>query len=69
MYKNLDNVINIVSKVTKISKDNLDYKSEASSFAKWDSIAQIELVMELEKKFNKEISSDYFEKLNSISAI
>lgn len=69
MNKDLDKVINIVSKATKIGKDELNYKSKASSFAKWDSIAQIELIMELEKKFNLEISPDSFEKLNSISSI
>ena len=56
MNKDLDKVINIVSKATKIGKDELNYESKASSFAKWDSIAQIELIMELEKKFNLEIS-------------
>ena len=69
MNKDLDKVINIVSKATKIGKDELNYESKASSFAKWDSIAQIELIMELEKKFNLEISPDSFEKLNSISSI
>ena len=66
---NLVQAIYIISKVTGIKKDNLEINSRSADFPRWDSIAQIKIIIELEKKKQKKINTSIMSELNSVSKI
>lgn len=56
----------IVSRVLKIKPDEVNWQLNKSQCEKWDSLAHISLVIEIEDAFNCPIP---FEKVNSIESI
>ena len=47
-----DEVIEILAKVFKTDKDNISDDISQSDFEKWDSLQHLNLMVELEKKYN-----------------
>ena len=66
---NLKQIISIVSKVVGVPSVQLDINSESSNFYKWDSLAQLNIVIEIEKKINKKIDASMMGELISIKLI
>jgi acyl carrier protein len=66
---NLKQIISIVSKVVGVPSEQLDMNSESSNFYKWDSLAQLNIVIEIEKKINKKIDASMMGELISIKLI
>lgn len=66
---NLKQIISIVSKVVGVPSEQLDMNSESSNFYKWDSLAQLNIVIEIEKKINKKIDASMMGELTSIKLI
>ena len=66
MLKN-DIVIDIIKKVINENKININSKS--SQFKRWDSLANINIALELEKKFNLKIKASDMENMNSVKEI
>jgi len=66
---NLKQIISIVSKVVGVPSEQLDINSESSNFYKWDSLAQLNIVIEIEKKINKKIDASMMGELISIKLI
>tara|TARA_Y100000389_G_scaffold165790_1_gene170095 strand:- start:2792 stop:3037 length:246 start_codon:yes stop_codon:yes gene_type:complete len=66
---NLNQIISIVSKVVGVPSEQLDINSESSNFYKWDSLAQLNIVIEIEKKINKKIDASMMGELTSIKLI
>jgi len=66
---NLKQIISIVSKVVGVPSEQLDINSESSNFYKWDSLAQLNIVIEIEKKINKKIDASMMGELTSIKLI
>lgn len=66
---NLNQIISIVSKVVGVPSEQLDINSESSNFYKWDSLAQLNIVIEIEKKINKKIDASMMGELISIKLI
>ena len=67
--KKIDIVIQIVSKNCKINKNNFNINSHAREFDKWDSLAQVQILSDLEKKFKKKFNLTQMSKMNSIKSI
>ena len=47
-----DEIIEILAKVFKTDKDNISDDISQSDFEKWDSLQHLNLMVELEKKYN-----------------
>lgn len=62
-------IIKIVASSIGVKTSQLTIKSSSSDFAKWDSLANVKIIIGLEKKFKKKIQSNNFTKLNSIKNI
>ena len=65
----LEQVISIVSKNIKVHVKDININSKSSDFYQWDSLAQVNIILEIEKKINKEISASKMGELTSIKSI
>tara|TARA_B110001452_G_C15192950_1_gene414141 strand:- start:759 stop:1004 length:246 start_codon:yes stop_codon:yes gene_type:complete len=65
----LQQIISIVSKTVGVTSEQLDINSESSNFYKWDSLAQLNIIIEIEKKINKKIDASMMGELTSIKLI
>jgi acyl carrier protein len=62
----IKDIIKIISKNTGIDKDLIDKKTLMTDFPKWDSIAQVKIMVELEAKMKKKISTSKMSELKSV---
>ena len=65
----LNNIISLISKNTGIDKNKLNLNSCANDFDKWDSVAHVRIMLDLEKKIKKNINTSKMSDLNSIKKI
>ena len=65
----LEQVISIVSKNIKVPVKDINMDSKSSDFYQWDSLAQVNIILEIEKKINKEIVPSKMGELTSIKSI
>ena len=65
----LQQVISIVSRNIKVSVKDINLNSKSSDFYQWDSLAQVNIILEIEKKINKEIGASKMGELTSIKSI
>tara|TARA_Y100000816_G_C26003338_1_gene524328 strand:+ start:53 stop:280 length:228 start_codon:yes stop_codon:yes gene_type:complete len=61
--------IEIISKNIKVNSKLISESSCMTDFAKWDSLAHVNIMLELEKKFKKKVSTSKMSDLNSVSKI
>ena len=66
---NLELIISIISKHIKVAKKDININSKSSDFYKWDSLAQVNIILDIEKKTNKEIGASKMGELTSIKSI
>ena len=69
MSNNLELIVSIVSKQIKEDIKNIDINSKADDFYKWDSLSQINIILEIEKKMSKKIEASKISELTSIKSI
>ena len=62
-------IISIVSKHIKVVEADIDINSKSSDFYQWDSLAQVNIILDIEKKTNKEIGASKMGELISIKSI
>ena len=65
----LEQVVSIVSRNIKVPVKDIDMNSKSSDFYQWDSLAQVNIILEIEKKINKEIGASKMGELTSIKSI
>jgi acyl carrier protein len=65
----LEQVISIVAKNIKVPVKDINMNSKSSDFYQWDSLAQVNIILEIEKKTNKEIRASKMGELTSIKSI
>ena len=65
----LEQVISIVSKNIKVPVKDINMNSKSSDFYQWDSLAQVNIILEIEKKINIEIGASKMGELTSIKSI
>ena len=65
----LEQVISIVAKNIKVPVKDINMNSKSSDFYQWDSLAQVNIILEIEKKINKEIVASKMGELTSIKSI
>ena len=66
---NLELIISIISKHIKVAEKDININSKSSDFYQWDSLAQVNIILEIEKKINKEVSASKMGELTSIKSI
>ncbi len=57
---------NAISKVIKVNPKKLSNNLKVGDVSNWDSMAQINIYLNLKKKFHKEISIEKLSKIRSI---
>jgi len=65
----LEEVVSIVSRNIKVPVKDINMNSKSSDFYQWDSLAQVNIILEIEKKINKEIVASKMGELTSIKSI
>ena len=69
MKNKKEEIIEIISKEIRIDKSLISEESVMEDFPKWDSLAHLNLMEVLEKKFNKKIRTSKIEELKSVKKI
>ena len=62
-------IIEIISKITKINLDQINESTSMNDFSKWDSLAHLQIMLEIEKKFQIKISTSKMSELDSVIKI
>ena len=65
----INEIIEIVSKIIKVDKELINEKSSMKNLPKWDSLAHLNIMMEIEKRFQKKISTSKMGDLDTIKKI
>tara|TARA_B100001939_G_C16559400_1_gene453735 strand:- start:214 stop:441 length:228 start_codon:yes stop_codon:yes gene_type:complete len=66
---NLEQIISIISNNIKVSEKKIDINSKSSDFYQWDSLAQVNIILEIEKKTNTKINASKMGELTSVKSI
>ena len=66
---NLEQIVSIVSKSIKINEKDININSKSSDFYKWDSLAHVNIILEIEKITEKKINASKMGELTSIKSI
>jgi acyl carrier protein len=59
----------IIALVAGITKTTVDINSSADALSEWDSLAQMKIIIEVEKKYDLEIEDEWIAKLNSVANV
>ncbi len=66
---NKDKIKQIIAKSIETNLKHLNDRSTSKDFAKWDSLANVKIMLQIEKKFKVKIKSQDTSKLNKVSSI
>ena len=66
---NLEKIISIVSISTGIPEKDINANSKSCDFDKWDSLANVKNILEIEKMINKKVNVSKMGELTSIKLI
>ena len=66
---NKEKVIKIISTITKIDIKLINNSSSINNFSKWDSLAHLNIMLQIERDFKKKISTSKMSDLNSVDKI
>jgi acyl carrier protein len=67
--KQIKKIIHSISKIINEPVKKINMNSKSSDFNKWDSLAQIKIILEIERIIKKRVQSSKVGELNSIKAI
>ena len=62
-------IIEIISNIIKVDSKSINENSTMNDFSKWDSLAHLNIMLELEKKFKKKINTSKMSDLDSVNKI
>ena len=65
----MDLKIKDVAELLNVSETSINDNSKAEDFSKWDSLAHVRIIIELEKIFKKKIKTSKIPELNSVKSI
>tara|TARA_B100000787_G_scaffold152567_1_gene126256 strand:- start:1162 stop:1389 length:228 start_codon:yes stop_codon:yes gene_type:complete len=58
-----------IAKILKVSKNEITKNTKSSEIKKWDSLAHINIIIDLENKFKKKVSTSKIDELDSIDKL
>tara|TARA_B100000424_G_C22527208_1_gene301961 strand:+ start:279 stop:509 length:231 start_codon:yes stop_codon:yes gene_type:complete len=67
--KYFDKISKIISKHTKVKEEFINLETSAETIDRWDSLAHINIIVDIEKEFNVKIKTAKVAELNSIKSI
>ena len=62
-------IISLVSRSTGIPEKDININSKSNDFDKWDSLANVKIILEIEKMINKRVNVSKMGELTSIKSI
>ena len=62
-------IAQIVNKYTKIPEIEISIETKACDFHQWDSLAQINILLDIQKKTKIKVSTSKLNELNSVKSI
>tara|TARA_B100000401_G_scaffold400880_1_gene312895 strand:+ start:694 stop:942 length:249 start_codon:yes stop_codon:yes gene_type:complete len=65
----IEEIYSIISEKISVSKDELNENSKSTDFYRWDSLAQLNIILEIEKKINKKIDASMMSELTSVKSL
>tara|TARA_Y100000996_G_C22208659_1_gene514457 strand:+ start:134 stop:382 length:249 start_codon:yes stop_codon:yes gene_type:complete len=65
----IEEIISIISSKISVSEKDINENSKSSDFYKWDSLAQLNIILEIEKKIDKKIDASMMGELTSVKSI
>jgi acyl carrier protein len=65
----IEEIISIISRKISVSDKDINENSKSTDFYKWDSLAQLIIILEIEKKINKKIDASMMGELTSVKSI
>tara|TARA_A100001011_G_scaffold390383_1_gene473736 strand:- start:5730 stop:5960 length:231 start_codon:yes stop_codon:yes gene_type:complete len=66
---NFDKISKIISKHTKVKEESINLESSAETIERWDSLAHINIIVDIEREFNVKIKTAKVAELNSVKSI
>tara|TARA_B100000959_G_scaffold248702_1_gene275817 strand:+ start:510 stop:737 length:228 start_codon:yes stop_codon:yes gene_type:complete len=64
-----EKIISLVSRSTGIPEKDININSKSNDFDKWDSLANVKIILEIEKIINKRVNVSKMGELTSIKSI
>ena len=65
----IEEIISIIFSKISVSDKDINENSKSSDFYKWDSLAQLNIILEIEKKIDKKIDASMMGELTSVKSI
>ena len=65
----IEEIISIISQKISVPVNEINENSIAKNFYKWDSLAQLNIILEIEKKINIKINASMMSELTSVKSI
>ena len=62
-------IISIIANKISVSEKDINENSKSTDFYKWDSLAQLNIILEIEKKINKKIDASVMGELTSVKSL
>ena len=62
-------IIKIISKHTKLDEKSINLQTSSETTDMWDSLAHVNIILDIEKFFNIKIKTSMISKLNSVNSI
>ena len=66
---NFNKIIKIIAKHTKVKEEFINLETSAETIERWDSLAHINIIVDMEKNFNVQIKTAKVVELNSVKSI
>ena len=66
---NLNTIVKIISKHTRVSEEMINLNTSTETLDRWDSLSHINIIVDIEKKFNIKIKTTKVSELNSVQSI
>lgn len=69
MTKNKDIIIELIAATCEVDINKIDIKSSMSTIEEWDSLKQMDIILNLEEKFNVEFADIDIIELTSVALL
>jgi|TARA_B100001094_G_scaffold203348_1_gene197290 acyl carrier protein len=66
---NFNKISKIISKHTKVKLELINFETSAETIERWDSLAHINIIVDIEREFNIKIKTAKVGELNSVKNI
>ena len=65
----IEEIVSIISNKISVPVKKINENSKSTDFYKWDSLAQLNIILEIEKKIDRKIDASMMGELTSVKSI